>query len=71
MITQLRDMCLARQSAEVTMEDHQKPTAIEVMEMVYIAIAVVKGERNCRFVCQIFHGYLLGTLRCRYVLEYS
>jgi hypothetical protein len=62
MITQLRDMRLAWQSAKMTMKDHQKPAVLVVMEVVDVAIAVVKGERESGRACQVFHGCLPGVV---------
>lgn len=56
MITQLRDVRPARESAEVAMKHHQKPTSPVVFEKVSFAVAVLKLERYRRFSRQITHG---------------
>jgi hypothetical protein len=60
MITQLRDMGPARQSAEMAMKNHQKPIPLVVFKMMVATLAVSKAESNSGFSCQIFH---FGTLR--------
>ncbi len=55
MITQLRDVRPARQSAKMTMKHQQKPIALVVVEMVNIAVAVAKAERDSGFAGQVFH----------------
>jgi len=60
MITQLREVRLARQSAQMAEKDHQKPTAPVVGEVMDVAVAVVKRERDSGLACQVFHGHLPG-----------
>jgi hypothetical protein len=56
MITQLRDVRPAGESTEMTMKDHQKPIAFVIIEMMGLAIAVMKVEWNGQLVCEAFHG---------------
>jgi hypothetical protein len=58
MITQLRDVRPARESAEVAMKHHQEPTFPVVFEKVNLAVAVSKFERDGRFSRQVTHGLL-------------
>jgi hypothetical protein len=59
MITQLRDMGSARQSAEMAMENHQKPISLVAFKVMAMTFAVSNVERNSRFSGQVFHGYRL------------
>jgi hypothetical protein len=56
MITQLRDVRPAGESAKVAMIHHQKPTSPVVFEKMSFSAAVSKVERYGRFSCQITHG---------------
>lgn len=58
MITQLRDVRPARESAEVAMEHHQEPTAPVVFEQVVFPVDVPKFERYGRFSHKIIHRFL-------------
>ena len=60
MLTQLREVRPAGESAEMAMENHQKPHAPVIIELVDMAIAIVQAERDSRLVRQVFHGCLLG-----------
>jgi len=60
MITQLREVRLARQSAKVAQKDQQKPPAPVVQELMDVAVAVMKRERDGGLAGQVFHGYLSG-----------
>jgi hypothetical protein len=55
MITQLRDVRPARESAEVAMKHHQKPTSPVVFEKMTLAVDVSKFERYGRFSRQVTH----------------
>jgi len=56
MITQLRDVCPARESTEVAMKHHQQPTSPVVFEKVGFPAAVPKVERDGRMSRQIAHA---------------
>jgi hypothetical protein len=58
MITQLRDVRPARESAEVAMKHHQKPPSSVIFEKVTLAVDVSKFERYGRFSCHMIHGLL-------------
>jgi len=62
-ITQLRDVRPARESAEVAMEHHQQPIPPEVIKKVGFPAAVPKVERYGRFSRQMAHGWLRGDGR--------
>jgi hypothetical protein len=55
MITQLHDMGSARQSAKMTVKNHQKPIPFVVFKMMATTLAVAKTESNSGFSCQIIH----------------
>jgi hypothetical protein len=55
MITQLRDMGSARQSAKMAVKNHQKPIPLVVSKIMATTLAVSKAESNSGFSCQIFH----------------
>ena len=63
MITQLRDVRPARESAEMAMKHHQQPTPPVVFEKVGIPSAVLKVERYGRFSRQIAHATSRTALR--------
>jgi hypothetical protein len=63
LITQLRDVRAAGESAEVAMKHHQQPTPPVVFEKVDFPAAVPKVERHGRFSRQITHGWLRGNGR--------
>lgn len=56
MITQLRDMGSARQSAEMAVKNHQKPIPLVVFKMMVTTFAVSKAESKSGFSCQIIHS---------------
>jgi hypothetical protein len=56
MITQLRDMGPARQSAEMAVKDHQKPIPLVVSKTMVSTLAVSKAESNSGFSRQILHS---------------
>jgi len=60
MLTQLREVRPAGESAKVAMKNHQEPPATVIIELVEMAIAVVEAEGDRRLVRQVFHGCLLG-----------
>ena len=60
MITQLRDVRAARQSAKVAMKNHQEPVSPVVIETVNFAVAVPKVERHGGFSRQISMGIQSG-----------
>jgi hypothetical protein len=56
MITQLRDMGSARQSAKMAVKNQQKPIPLVVFKMMATALAVSKAESNSGLSCQILHS---------------
>ena len=54
MITQLRDVRTAWQSAEVAMKDHEEPVTPEVFKPAGDAAAVAEGEGDGRFAFETF-----------------
>jgi len=58
-ITQLRDVRPARESAEVAVENHQQPTPAVRFEPVNPTVTVLKFERWGGFSDQINHDDLL------------
>jgi hypothetical protein len=56
MITQLRDMGSARQSAEMAVKNHQKPIPLVVSKAMVTTLAVSKAESNSGFSSQILHS---------------
>jgi hypothetical protein len=59
MITQLRDVRAAGESAEVAVKDHQEPLPPVLLEQVGGPPAVAECERYGGFTCQILQGGLL------------
>ena len=55
MITQLRDVRPAGQSAEVAVKHQQQPAPTVVRENMNSTTTVPKFERNGRFPCQLVH----------------
>jgi hypothetical protein len=58
MITQLRDVRPAGQSAEVAVKHQQQPAPAVVRENMNSTATIPKFERNGRFPRQIVHGVL-------------
>jgi hypothetical protein len=58
LITQLRDVCPARESAEMSVKHHQQPTPAVLLEKVDSAFTVSQLEGDGGFSGQISHGEL-------------
>jgi len=62
-ITQLRAVRTAGESAEVPVEDHQEPVSAIVFEAVNPPFAVGKFKREGGFSCQVLHSITINVSR--------